>query len=88
MQKFNGKFTFADGTEKDTASEMTSATKFAGKSDKSAFNRAQTQGSRSSSPEKEAAREAAADRVGTFDPDPVRTQGDQNEIEDQLELEE
>ena len=36
MAKFSGRSTIGEGTEKDTASEMTTATKQAGKSDKSA----------------------------------------------------
>ena len=61
---------------------MTTATKQAGKSDKSVMMGGTTQGSRSSSPDKDMAKDAAADKDGTFDPDPVATQGDQMELED------
>ena len=37
MIKFNGKSNFGDGTEKDTASEMTTATKLIGKSAREMF---------------------------------------------------
>lgn len=64
---------------------MTTATKLAGKSDKSAIKGGTTQGSRSSSPDKDTLKETAAEKA--FDPDPVGTQADQNELEDQLEEE-
>ena len=35
MNKFSGKSSIGEGAERDTASEMTTATKLAGKSDKS-----------------------------------------------------
>lgn len=82
MIKFNGKSNFGDGTEKDTASEMTTATKLIGKSEKSAAKGPATQGSRSSSPDKDAFRDGDGYQDGGFDPDPVATQGDQMELEE------
>ena len=82
MNKFCGRSAVGEGTEKDTASEMTTATKQFGKSDKSIAKGGTTQGSRSSSPDKDMVKDSGAEKDGTFDPDPVATQGDQMELEE------
>lgn len=78
-----------EGAERDTASEMTSATKLTKKSGLSAMKGTGTQGSRSSSPDKDAVGEPSEARQGEgdFDPDPAATQGEQMDYEDRMEEE-
>lgn len=95
VQKFSGKISVGEGAE--TASEMTSATKLTKVSGKS-LKKAQTAGSKSSSPNKAEDLQDASflqgqldgtinDRDNLFDPNPMATQGNRMDEEEAIEQE-